>query len=404
MSDDNRDIATLYGDAYATTVPRVLGGQHRVLLDSLEASLASKTSPLLLVLGPGGYVLPYSCKYTEDGKLGTTNRDRIKKIIGDGRIVLLDYVVDYDQSGLVKELDVLTKMGFFEPKYFRVGCFIHEGSICPTHTPPGTISFIKNDLRDQLRVASNSVDAVDANLAIHHASVTRAELARVYKEIYRVLKPGGMLHLGEGNVSMNHTEDKLVRIGQDVAELNKRQICLSDCREIDSGYKLRAVFEPGKKYDCLPVVRETPNHGITMVVSRDGDVIAQTMDDAETAAKQMKEKGYCTVAPCGRTSIKMPLIDPLMQGDVERHIAPVNRFYDAINDSIVKGYAKVAKDLVEKITEGVEDERANAKKGVVEYYMGEQQILAALNDAGFVGVKVMHHETEPFYNITAMKL
>jgi SAM-dependent methyltransferase len=403
MADDNGGIATLYGDAYATTVPKVLGDQHKFLLDSIEAGLAGKVNPTLLVLGPGGFVLPYSCKYTSDGKLGTTNRDRVKKMLGNGRLVLLDYVVDYDKSGLIKEFDVLTKMGFFEPDYFHLGSFIQHGHLCLLHTKPGTISFVRNNLRNALNITPGSVDAVDANLSIHHASITRAELKRVYDEIYHILKPGGMLHLGEGNVSMNYTEDKIIRIGQDIAGINGIPTFLTDFREEGSDYCLNAVFEPGKKYSALPVVEKTMPYASTMIVSRDGEVIVQTIKDAETTAKELQARGYCSARACGRTTVKMPLIDPAMPEDVENHIKQVDRFYNAIEKRISDGYLRVDENLVEKITDGVADERAKAKKGIVEYYMGQQQILTALKDAGFDRVMVKHHETEPFYNIVAVK-
>jgi SAM-dependent methyltransferase len=401
--DDNCDIATLYGGAYATTVPKVLGDQHKFLLDSLEAGLAGKTNPTLLVLGPGGFVLPYSCKYTPDGKLGTTNRNRIKKILGQGKLVLLDYVLDYDKSGLIKEFDVLVKMGFFDKNYFRLGSFAQHEHLCPIHAKPETISFICNNLCDNLRLTPQSVDAVDANLSIHHASITRGELKRVYDEIYSVLKPGGMLHLGEGNVSMNYTEDKIIRIGQDIAELNDSVVYLADLRNAVDGFSLHAVFEPGKKYDCLPIVGKHAEPEGAMIISRDGEVILQTVRDAETTAKELQKRGYVGARPCARTTVKMPLIDPAMPEDVENHIKQVDRFYNAIEKRIRDGYLCVDENLVEKITGGVADERAKAKKGIVEYYMGEKQILAALKDAGFVDVKVKHHETEPFYNITAVK-
>ncbi len=402
MGDDNRDIATVFPDEYSRSAPFVLGDQHKFLLETLEKHLAGRQSPALLVLGSGGQVLPYSCSYTPDGKLGGTNRDRIKKMLGNGKMVLLDYVSEYDRSGLIKGLDTLTQMGFIEPKYFHVGSFVNEGYICPLHTKPGTISFIRNDLRENLKISGESVDAVDANLSIHHASVTRADLERIYREIYSVLKPGGMLHLGEGNVDMNYTEDKLVRIGQDIADLNKRAVFFSDLRNVRAGQKMRALFEPGKKYDCLPAVQDARHYSSTMLVSENGDVILQTMEDSEIVAKKLKEKGYGTVEPLGRTTIKMPLIDHWMREDVYNYIRPVQAYYAAITDRVVQGYSGKDDTLVSKVIEAVDDECENAVKGIVEHYMGESRIIAALKKAGFNDIKV-HRVSEPFYNITAVK-
>jgi hypothetical protein len=58
----------------------MLGDQHRVLLSSLEAHLSARDAPVLLVLGCGGEVLPYSFQY-EDGALGESNIARVHAMI-----------------------------------------------------------------------------------------------------------------------------------------------------------------------------------------------------------------------------------------------------------------------------------------------------------------------------------
>ncbi len=404
MAEQNRDIATLFGDAYSKSAPRVLWDQHGFLLDTLETKLAGKNDPVVLVLGPGGKVLPYSCTYTADGKLGDTNRGRIKKIVGEGKIVLLDYVVDYNKAGLIQGLDTLTQMGFFEPRYFRVGSFIHDGSICIPHTKPGTISFLKNNLRDQLRVSSESADAVDATLSIHHASVTRDELRRVYREISRALKPGGIVHLGEGNVNMNYSEDKLVRIGQDVCEYLGTPVHLEDNRDSGNGYVLNAMFVPGKKYDRLSAFSKLKDAVLPaeVLVDKEG-IVHVTAQEPVELMRTLLGKGYGNVRTTDATHVEMPLIDPSMPEDVAGHINPVDGYYAAIKSRIVRGYQGIDDELVAKISKGLADESGKARKGIVEYYMGEPQILAALNDVGFKDVQVKHHEIEPFYNITAVK-
>ena len=52
MAEQNRDIATVFSDAYSRCLPKVLGDQHSFLLDSLESHLASHPNGTLLVLGP----------------------------------------------------------------------------------------------------------------------------------------------------------------------------------------------------------------------------------------------------------------------------------------------------------------------------------------------------------------
>jgi len=408
MAEQNRDIATLFGDAYSKSAPRVLGDQHGFLLDTLETKLAGKNDPVVLVLGPGGQVLPYSCQYT-DGKLGDSNRDRMKRIVRDGKLILLDYVIDFDQNGLVKGLYTLTKTGFFDKAadssvIFNVGKFATGETINPADLKPATVSFVKNNLRDNLKVADSSVDLVEATLSIHHASVTRDELRRVYREISRVLKPGGIVHLGEGNVNMNYTEDKLIRIGQDACEYLGTPVHLEDNRDSGNGYVLNVMFVPGKKYDRLPAFSKLKDAVLPaeVLVDKDG-IVHVTAQEPIEMMRTLLGKGYGDVRTTDATHVQMPLIDPSMPEDVAGHINPVDGYYAAIKSRIVRGYQGVDDELVARISKGLADESGKARKGIVEYYMGEPQILAALNDVGFKDVQVKHHEIEPFYNITAVK-
>jgi len=92
-----------------------------------------------------------------------------------------------------------------------------------------------------------------------------------------------------------------------------------------------------------------------------------------------------------------------MEEDVEGHIKPVEGYYSAIKEKVRKGYAGVDDELVEKISAGIDFEKSNATKGLVEYYMGEQKIVKTLDKVGFTDIKVFHHSGEPFYNIVAKK-
>jgi len=117
----------------------------------------------------------------------------------------------------------------------------------------------------------------------------------------------------------------------------------------------------------------------------------------------LRNKGYkqITVFECAG-GIIIPLIDTQMPDDIERHIIPVNRFYDEIQRR-ANGYSGIDDELVGQISKGIEFERGNALKGIVEFYMGESIILNTLQKVGFVDIHVTHHRTEPFYNITAKK-
>src|SRR3989338_501562 len=426
MTEQNRDIATVFSDAYSRCLPKVLGDQHSFLLDSLESFLTScqnshSQNTTLLILGPSGQVLPYSCQYTDNGKFGSSNRARIKKMVGNGKIILLDYVAEFAKSGLIRALDTLTHFGFFSDDSFHLGKFVLQEDLNPNSLESATISFILNNLKNNLRIADNSVAAVDANLSIHHASVTKLELERVYCEIFRVLQPCGLLHLGEGNVNMNYSEDKLIKIGQDLASILNSSVLIRDEREPKPDYVLTSFFEVGKYYDALPVTSKAESASLTnylpVNVNEMGNVIISlnqrkdntvnrligTITKPSEIKSALRNKGYkqITVFECAG-GIIIPLIDTQMPDDIERHIIPVNRFYDEIQRR-ANGYSGIDDELVGQISKGIEFERGNALKGIVEFYMGESIILNTLQKVGFVDIHVTHHRTEPFYNITAKK-
>jgi len=395
MSKNNRDIATVFGDAYSKSCPKVLGDQHNFLLDALESHALHLPAPALLVLGCGGQALPYSCQYTPEGRLGESNRERIRNLVKDGKIILLDYIDGFYENGLIKTLNTLAEMGFFDKGYFEPGRFVVNKRLNPADLEKRTISFIKNNLRDSLRISDNSVAVADANLSIHHASVTRAELERVYREIFRILQPGGMLHLGEGNVDMNYSEDKIIRIGEDLSSILKSDVVVVDERNRD--YVVHALFEKGRKYDRLPVSAPLGDY-FSAKINKDGMVV---INHAPGMEDELKSRGYRQMVVQGNC-LSLPLIDPEMPEDFDGLVMPVDKFYDAIKKRQME-YEGTDDALVARIFEGTDNERNYARKGIVEHYMGERRIINALGNAGFEEIKVKHHEKEPFYNITAKK-
>ena len=56
MAEKTRDIATVFGDAYSKSAPKVLGDQHEFLLRTLESHFQKNPNGTLLVVGPGGQV------------------------------------------------------------------------------------------------------------------------------------------------------------------------------------------------------------------------------------------------------------------------------------------------------------------------------------------------------------
>ncbi len=413
MAEKTRDIATVFGDAYSRSAPKLLGDQHEFLLKVLESHFQKNLNGTLLVVGPGGQVLPYTCSYTKSGELGVTNRDRVGNMIGEGHIILLDYVTEEAKGGLKKGYKTLTSMKFFEEGYFKTGQF-NPANMNPKSLEKRTVSFLKNNLRDPLRVESDSIDAIDANLSVHHASVTRTELERIYSDFYKVLKAGGLVHLGEGNTDMNYSEDKIIRIGQDLTSICGAPVFVLDEREKRNGYEIHAFFEPNRTYDNLPVVAidfQSTSRYTSVRVTEDGLVVVKATapnqvmlvnGKAQEVADALHKRGYAQ-AFVFSDSITLPLIDPEMSEDVKGQIVPVDRYYDVIKERVVRGYSGIDDKLVAQISAGIEFERGNARRATVEYYMGEKTIVDTLRKVGFINIQVTHHQTEPFYNITAEK-
>jgi len=395
-----KDIATVFGDAYARSAPKVLGDQHACLLDSLEKHFSQNPDGTLLVLGCGGYVLPYSCKYTEDGRLGGTNRERVKKMIGNGKIVLLDYSL----GSLLKADDTLERMGFFENGFFQASKFIYFKRMNPADFEKSTISRISNNLKDNLGIEDRTIYAVDANLSIHHASVTRAELERVYREIFRVLQPGGFLHLGEGNVDMNYSEEKMIHIGTALFSTMRTPVVISDGRDLS--HSSHYLFTSEKNSELQPIPLEDCKKYLRAEIRGNGNFVIGShvagSYGAEFIENALRNLGFRNVR-FADGEITMPFIDPKMPDDFEGLVKPVDKFYDAILLRARTGYSGMDDALLAEIEKGIEFERNNARKGLIEHYMGEDKIVNALNKCGFVEIQATHHQTEPFYNITARK-
>ncbi|MFH1053125.1 MAG: class I SAM-dependent methyltransferase [Candidatus Woesearchaeota archaeon] len=414
---ETRDVATVFNDAYSRTAPVILGDQHRFLLATLDTFLAQREDPVLVVLGSGGQVLPYSCSYTNEGNLGYSNRDRMIGMIRRGKIVLVDYVLEKARFGLDKGCETLSNLGFFSDNYFFEGEFI-DTLVDPNTLGKSTVNFLLNNLKDDLRIADESVDAVDANLSIHHASVTRAELERVYKEIYRILKPGGLLHLGEGNVDMNYSEDKLISFGRIITDHLGLPMLLVDEREKDNGYVMSFYFEPGTSIgdiDGIPVIAdgfELDQNYLESRVDRNGLIFIYAGNERKRVLSKDQFRGLVnrlvTQEDYGQIltfedCLAVPLIDNQRGEDVERHLTGVNAFYDAIFSRAKAGYELSDPDLFAQNVSAIDFERGNSLRGIVEFYMGESNIVRTLKNVGFFDIQPCHHKTEPFYNITARK-
>ena len=398
-----RDIQNFAPGVYAQAAPLLLADQHAFLLHTLEGFLAHRVAPTLLVLGSGAEVLPYSHDYV-NGRLEGTRRERIKHMLGDGRLVLID-VTDDAVSGLTRGAETLARCGFFEPGYFRkvlpgspARPFVPSTPVDADDYPPGSIILICQNLRDPLVLAAGSVDAVDANLSLHHVTQTRNLLVATYAAIFEVMKPGGLLHLGEGRVDMGSTEGKMLRLARDLAEICGSTVELADLR--DPSHPSRSDIGPA----------DSPDLGYALQVTLDGLALVRpgrpgcpiTVSPASShIGEALKSRGYrqMLILP---DSIVLPLVDPLMARDA-CHVEEVFRYYDALADRATRGYGNKDEHLVRLVTEAIHLERGNAARGVVEFYQSEEANTEALALAGFTDIISTHHEDSPLYSMVARK-
>jgi hypothetical protein len=301
--------------------------------------------------------------------------------------------------------------------------------------PKASYGFFIGDLRNpRLEVSSLSVDAVDATLSIHHATPTLNDLERISSEIFRVLKPGGILHLGEGDVDMSYAERKMVMIGRDLLDwfrtTRKEEVhtVMNDLR--DPAYPKVALFDPSKSYDPskdpLPVggpnfLDSIPDHSLYITVNVLGEVgeglviikgskpreVKLSARDAEILMKDLYKKyGYVqrhnTVRGGG-----FPLIGSHSEDKPMREAIEI--YYSAIL-SMVEGHPAFANDarFHEHFGDAIKHEKANAQLGLQEHYIDSIIIRDILRRVGFhtgkeYGGVFKKHKPSPFYSIVAMK-
>ncbi len=193
-----------------------------------------------------------------------------------------------------------------------------------------------------------------------------------------------MFHFGTGNVDMKYSERKINKIVSDLEKYLGKSISVLDNR--DDGYGV----EKNPVEDSTRITID--NQGIVHISNSEG-----LMDC-------LQGEGYNLISAQDK-EITLKLIDPELSEDREGLIVPVDRYYNAIQARVDNGHESGSLDseLASKIGKGVVHERSLAQKGLTEYYTGKQRILESLTKAGFRVGAVKHHETEPFYNITANK-
>ncbi len=79
-----------------------------------------------------------------------------------------------------------------------------------------------------------SVDAIDMTVSMHHITQYKSDIDTLFRQASNIIKDGGILHIGEGNVDMKYSERKIQQIARDICAFGVRGVLISDGRYADS--------------------------------------------------------------------------------------------------------------------------------------------------------------------------
>jgi SAM-dependent methyltransferase len=369
------DIVQKHGDIYMETAPAVLGDLHSCLLDSIEAHKSEKErSKDVLVIGPSRWVLPYSL-----------NPERTAKIIGDGKLVLMDYT-----DVMIEGAREFMKLIRFQERTNLTVREQEEKYLDLGDADAGSIILVKNNIRNPLPFPGKSFDCIDATLCIHHAIPYTEHLDTVARELYNALKPGGLLHYGTGDINMD-SESRIAYIVNLVQSYIKSRVMVVDHREAKNGYVTKAYVTENH----MELANEHPLEENVITIKEDGAVIIEKTNERLVSALR-RERYKPILTGAGKVSIS--LIDPDKDNDF---IMGVHTYYDAIYTRAATNECNT--EQLEELRAALDFEKSNAERGVVEYYKGFTTIKRALERAGFQHIRRKDHKMGPFYNILAVK-
>ncbi len=338
---------------------------HDNTLEMVEKGLDSTKGPRnLIVVGPGTEFLPFS-----------NNLDNVVRMLNGGNLMLMDY----NEEICGKLEDHLNEKGF--DKYFTIENVQGDYNL---NDAKSTIFVETRDLKQGYGFPDNSIDGIDMTVTIHHATQYESDLEQFCKDAYRALKPGGIFHIGEGDVDMKHSEKKLKKLAKDIIKSGEKAVRVTDARYHDS--EPRVLHFGDVKYTA------------TMIVSDTG-MIKVSYGDAPRICKHLQDKGYKQIYR-NNGDIILPLIDHAMEEDFQRQIVPVRNYYSEIIETCLP---RLAKEYHADFLKAISKERSDAECGVVEYYSPPTMVLDNLRKTGFKIQETRYTKHGPFVNILARK-
>ncbi|VVB77873.1 Uncharacterised protein [uncultured archaeon] len=352
-------------DLYVEASPWVCDLLHNKELECLESF--SKKDPILSVIGPGEKALPYSYCYV-DRKIGKSNRERIKRIVKNGSIIFADYRLE--SLAIVEE--TLERAGFFDRGFFVPQRDLSK-KIDFGNLESSSIYFMLQDLRNPITFPRESLDMIDMTLSGHHAYTTISEARRIFRELYKSLRPEGFLHLGEGKIDMNYPEEKMIKKALEF-ERSGDKVVIIDNRENDK----KTYILPPKGLNELRRIYLTPE-----------ELQKQKKLEFDSEGNVFFEN----------QKLKNNLIDPK---EDYYFISSIDNFYQRI-----KRLIHPVEELKPMFYEMIDKEQCQSGQGLSEHYLSPEKICELLRDQGYLDVDCFDHINRdiyyPFVNITARK-
>jgi len=384
-----------YHDIAATSIyPKLaratLYKLHSNLLEMLGKALDRSKQNNLLVVGPGAEVLPFSEELSW-----------VYENLNGGNLILLDY----NKEIIKKAQDYLYGKEFHSPlfKYVR-----QDGRVIDPRQAKRTIFFEARDVRERLPYKDGSLSAVDMTLSIHHATTYRQDIKKIFDDVHRVLSTGGVLHLGEGNVDMKHSEVKIRKLCRYLMAGGEDAVHITDRRAAVNGYlrefQLNKVFlEKEWNVSCKdPLPESDQRYGCMLAVDDKGMVEITGLKNPTKSAELLQLNGYKQMFATGN-GIILPLIDCSIQYDFEGMIKPVLEYYDSIQKV---GLSNLEPDDIVRaeFLKKLEKERSDALRGIVEYYSPPSMVKECLKESNFEIEETRCTAPHgPFVNILARK-
>lgn len=351
---------------YPALARALMPEMHSNALELLGEGLAKFEGPrTLVVVGPGREVLPYSGR-----------RKELEGLLNGGNVVLMDY-----NESICNDIPAyLALRGFGEGFSIKKA----NGEFNPSEGN-NTIFVQARNIMGGYSFPDESVSAIDMTVAVHHATQYESDILDFWKEAYRVLVPGGVLQIGEGNVDMKRNERKLKKIAQDLIDSGKEGVIVVDARYDHNGTR-QHYFGNG----TAPAVVYIGNEGMVRVTNVDADKTAEHL--AKAGYKQMLNVDG---------SLVMPYIDHAMEEDFQGLIVPVRNYYSAIIKDTLGGGLPESKH--DKFMEAITKEQSDAERGLVEFYSLPDMLIDNMKKAGFNLRDARYTSHGPFANILAEK-